>query len=119
MIGFAFHWTIVLLCIFWLLHIIHLFMKIAFPMWSRKLDRRQIKIILHVMEVVGSLCLCSIAPIAFVTVSNYNFGRFPPLLCVPSKEVTFYTICLPLCFMMATGTILAIIMFWMLHKVSS
>ena len=94
-------------------------MKIAFPMWSRKLDRKQIKLILHVVEVAGALFLCSLAPTVFVILSKYQFGRFPPLICNPSKEVSFYTICLPLCIIMGIGMILAIIMFCILHKVSS
>ena len=94
-------------------------MKIAFPMWSRKLDRKQTKIILQVVEVAGALFVCSLAPILYVILSKYQFGRFPPLFCTPSKEVSFYTLCLPLCMILATGSILAVIMFWILHKVSS
>ena len=92
-------------------------MKIAFPMWSRKLDRKQTKNILHVVEVVGAIFLCTLAPTLNVIFSKYQFGRFPPLICIPSKEVSFYTVCLPLCIVMGTGVILAIIMFWMLYKV--
>ena len=85
-------------------------------MWSRKLDRKQTKIILHVVEVAGALCLGTLAPVINIIYSKYQFGRFPPVLCLPSKEVSFYTVCLPLCIMMAIGTILAVIMFWILHK---
>ena len=117
--GFAFHWGLVMLAELWLLHLIHLFIKIAFPMWSRKLDRKQTKIILHVVEVGVALSLGTMAPILNVIFLKYQFGRFPPVLCIPSKEVSFYTVCLPLCIMLAIGTILAVIMFWMLHKVSN
>ena len=103
----------------WLLHLIHLFIKITFPLWSRKLDRKKIKFILHVMEVAGAIFLCSIAPTLVAIFSKYQFGQFPPLICNPSKEISFYTICLPLCTIMGIGMILAIIMFWILHKVSS
>ena len=118
-VGFAFHWGLMLLTEFWLLHLIHLFIKIAFPMWSRELDRKQTKIILHVVEVSGALFLSTLAPILYIIFLKYRFGRFPPVLCVPSKEVSFYAICLPLCIIMGTGVILTIIMFWMLHKVSN
>ena len=87
-------------------------------MWSRNLDRKQTKIILHVVEIAGALCLGTLAPVVNIIYSKYQFGRFPPVLCLPSKEVSFYTVCLPLCIMMAIGTILAVIMFWILHKVS-
>ena len=86
-------------------------------MWSRKLDRKQTKIILHVVEVAGAVSLSTVAPVFNVIHLKYQFGRFPPVLCLPSKEVNFYTVCLPLCIIMAIGTILAVIMFWILHKV--
>ena len=116
--GVVFHWGWVLLTAFWLLHLIHLFIKIGFPLWSRKLDRKHIKIALHAIEGIGAFLVCGLAPITFVSVSEYSFGQFPPLLCVPSKEVSFYTICIPLCIMVAAGINLEIIMFWILHKVS-
>lgn len=118
-VGFAFHWVIMLLAVSWLLHLVHLFIQIIFPLWSRKLNRKQMKIILHVVEVAVTLFLCSLAPTLFVVLSEYKFGRFPPLLCSPSKEVSFYTICLPLCMIMGIGMNLTIIMFWILHKVSN
>ena len=96
-----------------------MFIKIALPIWSRKLDRKQTKIILHVTEVTVAFILSGLAPIIYVSVSDYSFGRFPPIICVPSKEVNFYTICLPLCVLVGSGVILTIIMFWMLHKVTS
>ena len=88
-------------------------------MWSRKLDRKQTKIILHIVEVAGALFLCSLAPVLTVILSEYQITRFPPLFCNPSKEIRFYTMCLPLCIIVATGMVLAIIMFWILHKVSN
>ena len=94
-------------------------MKIALPMWSRKLDRKQTKNFLHVVEVTGAIFLCILAPMLNVIFSKYQFGQFPPFQCIPSKEVSFYTMCLPLCIIMGTGLILAIIMFWMLYKVSN
>ena len=117
-IGFVFHWTIMLMAAFWVLHALHVFLKIIFPLWSRKLDVKQTKITLHVVEAVGAFILCGLPPIAYISTSKYSFGRFPPLLCVPSKDVFFYTVLVPMCIMMGTGVILTIIMFSMLHKVS-
>ena len=118
-IGFVYQWALVLLAELWLLHLIHLFIKIAFPIWARKLDRKQIKFILHVVEVSGAVFLCTLAPTLHIIFSKYQFGRFPPILCIPSKEVSFYSVCLPMCVILGVGTILAILMFWMLYKVSN
>ena len=117
--GFGFHWALALLATFWLLHLIHLFIKIAFPVWARKLDIKQTKIILHAVEVIGALVLCGVAPVAYISTSDYLMLRYPALLCLPSKEVNFYTLCMPLCVIVGTGVILAAIMFWILHKVCS
>ena len=117
--GVVFHWGLMLLGAFGMLHLIHLFIKIVLPIWSRKLDRKRTKMVLHVTEVTGAFVLCGLAPIIFVSVSKYSFVQFPPIICLPSKEVNFYTMCLPLCVMIGTGVILAIIMFWTLHKVSA
>ena len=70
-------------------------------------------------EVTGAFVLCGLVPIVFVSVSQYSFGQFPPVFCFPSREVDFYAVCLPLCVVVGTGVILAILMFWMLHKVNS
>ena len=104
---------------FWLLHLIHLFMKIHSPIWYRNLDIKRTKLILHVTEVIGATILCSLPSIIYVSVSEYRIVRFPSLFCIPSKAVTFYTICLPLCVLLGSGVILMVIMFWMLHKVNS
>jgi len=108
----------VLLHMLWLLHLIHLYLKIGFPIWARKLAARKTKIILHVTEITGAIILSGLAPVIFLSVSEYKFGRFPPVLCFPSRTVGFYTICVPLCIMIGCGMILTITTFWTLHKVT-
>ena len=95
-------------------------MKIFLPVWSRKIDRKHTlsRIILHVTEVIGAFILCGLVPIIFVSVSEYSFEQFPLLFCFPSREVNVYIVCLPLCIMLGSGVILAIHMFWNLHKFS-
>ena len=73
---------------------------------------------LHITEVTGATIICGITPVIFILTSKYNFQKFPPFICFPTKSVGFYSMCLPLCLMVGTGVILAIIMFWMLHMVS-
>ena len=72
----------------------------------------------HTVEVTGATIVCGITPAVFISTSEYNFLQFPPFICFPTKSVAFYSMCLPLCLMVGTGVILAIIMFWMLHMVS-
>jgi len=108
----------VLVSILWLLHLIHLFIKIAFPFWSRTLTVKRTKIILHVTEVGGAIFVSVLSPMIFVLTSEYNVFRFPPVLCVPSSKVYFYTVCLPMCIIIALGVILDVVMLWILREVS-
>ena len=101
----------------WLLHLLHLFLGITFPFWSRFLNEKKWKIRLHVVEVLGSVVLCSLAPTIFVSVSEYVPGRFPPLFAVPSREVIFYTIVLPLAIILAGGINLTFYTLLSIHKV--
>jgi len=79
---------------------------------------KKTKILLHVTEITGAITLSGLAPVIYLSVSEYKFGRFPPVLCFPSKAVGFFTICVPLCITIASGMILALTTFWTLHKVS-
>ena len=110
---------LVLLAMLWLLHLIHLFIKLAFPIWSRKLNIKRRKNVLHVTEVTGATILCGVTPVIFISTSQYTFQQFPPFICFPTRSVSFYSMCLPLCIMVGTGVILTIIMFWILHEVSN
>jgi len=87
-----------------------------FPIWSRKHDDKTI--VLHVVEVSGAVFISILAPVMYLAVSEYRPIRFPPVLCIPSKTAYFYTVCLPLCTIVGSGSVLLIIMFWTLIKVS-
>jgi len=79
---------------------------------------KKTKILLHVTEITGATVLSGLAPIINLSVSEYKFSRFPPVICSSSKKVGFYTFTVPLCITVASGMILALITFWILHKVS-
>ena len=117
-LGFCFHWLLVLIGIFWLQHLCHLFLKIMFPIWSKKHNDMEKSVVLHVMEVSGAVFISILAPVIYLAVSKYTVIRFPPVLCFPSRKVIFYTVCLPLCVILGSGSILFIIIFWTLVKVS-
>jgi len=87
-------------------------------MWSRKHDGKSLMIFLHVVEVSGAVFISILAPLICLVLSEYRPNRFPPVMCTPSKTVYFYTTCLPLCAIEGSGSILLIILFWTLIKVS-
>jgi len=114
-IGFVYHMCITLMMMFWMLNIIHIFLRIVFPFMSQKIDGKLF--LLQILEVVGSVILCSIAPIVYASTSQYQITRFPPLLCVPTEDVYFYTISIPLCTILTIGVNLLVITMWKIHKV--
>ena len=101
----------------WFLHLFHLFLGVAFPFRSKFLSEKKWKIRLHVVEVFGSVLLCSLAPTIFISVSEYVPGRFPPLFALPSRVVVFYTIVLPLAIILAAGINLTSFTALSIHKV--
>ena len=102
----------------WFLHLFHLFLGVAFPFRSKFLNEKKCKLKIHVLEVLGSIVLCSLAPTIFVSVSEYTLGRFPPLFALPSRRVAFYTILLPLAVILACGVNLTFYTFLSIHKVT-
>ena len=102
----------------WFLHLFHLFLGVVFPFQSKFLNEKKFKFRLHVLEVLGSIVLCSLAPTIFVSVSGYTFGSFPPLVFLPSRRVAFYTIVLPLAVILACGVNLTFYTFLSIHKVT-
>ena len=117
LIGFVFHFSVVFMSLMWFLHLFHLFLGIVFPFRSKFLNEKKFKFRLHVLEVFGSIVLCSLAPTIFVSVSEYTLVRFPPLFALPSRRVSFYTIALPLAINLACGVNLTFYTLLSIHKV--
>ena len=92
-------------------------MGVAFPFWSERLEDDSWKARLHVVEVVSSVLLSGLAPTIYVAMSDYRFGRFPPLMSLPTRAVVFYTIMLPLSVILAVGINLIVFSLYKIRKV--
>ena len=101
----------------WFLHLFHLFLGVVFPFWSQFLKEKKWKIRLHIVEVLGAVTLCGLAPSILVASSGYMLARFPPLFTLPSREVLFYTVEVPLVIIIAVGVNLTFYTFLSIHKV--
>ena len=115
--GFVVHFCLPFATITWFLHLFHFFLGVAFPFWTRSFNDSKWKFRIHLMEVFGSILLCSLAPIIVVTTSEYTISSFPPLFALPSHHVIFYTMILPLTIMLAIGVNLTIYSFIRIHMV--
>ena len=117
-VGYLFHFCFVYIAVIWLLHLFHLFLGVVFPFWSKFLNEKKWKVRLHIVEVLGSIVLCSLAPTVYVSVSTYLLARFPTVFIFPGAKVIFYTIVLPLAVTFAVGTNLIFFTFFTIHKVN-
>jgi len=105
----------------WFLHVFHLFLLIMFPIWSLQFfshTKGTRKLKLCILEIVGSVIFSSIFPTIVLSVSHYKNARFPPLIMLPSKKLSLYTMILPVTILMAVGINLIFLSLWKIHKVS-
>ena len=102
--------------VFWMLNIFHIFLRVTFPLQTKYIIEKRLSLF-HVLEVTGSFVLCSLAPIVYLSTSQYQVTRFPPLLCVPTEKFYFYTLSLPLSLTLSIGINLLIVTLWNIHKV--
>ena len=102
----------------WFLHVFHLFLVITFPMWSLQFFREETrKLKLCILEILGSIIFSSILPAIVLSVSHYRLATFPPLITLPTRELSLYTLILPLTVLLAVGVNLIFLSFWKIHKV--
>ena len=116
--GFVTHFIFVFGTVTWFLHLFHLFLVVSFPFWSKFLSEQKWKIRLHVVEVFGSVVLCSIAPITFISVSEYTTTRLPPLFPRPSNDVLFFSMILPNTVLLGIGVNLTVYSLMNIRKVN-
>ena len=116
--GFITHAGVVQIVLYWLLHLIHLFFKFFFPFAIRRVDTKNWKRAFHIGEVIFVNVTTCIAPIYILIKSKYYPYGYPPNLCIPNADLTFYSGLLPIVIFLCTGTCLLVLMFWRLQMVS-
>ena len=118
-IGAGFHFLVILMGIFWLLHLCHVYLNILFPIQLNFLNRKTWSRGLHITEVTGAIILSAIGPMAvFISGNEYNLITLPPIVCFPASiYLSIYTMFIPLVVMSTIGVCVIIILFWTLIKV--
>lgn len=115
--GFILHAGVLQIVLYWLLHLIHLFLKFIFPFAIRRYDTKKWKRIFHITELILINLFTVIVPIYIVVDSKYYPYGFPPVLCVPNATLTFYSLVLPIILMLCLGTCVILLMLWRLQVV--
>ena len=116
-LGFVIHTCILMMHFFWIMHLFHMFTRLAFPMQSRNFDQSTYRHWIHIGEVGGGIIVAVIPPIGVAAASEYNVSSFPANYCVPEPRVAYYTELLPINIVLAIGVCFIVTIFWMLHQV--
>lgn len=119
-VGGIFQFCLTLMTMFWIFHLIHIFLKVVFPVKSLFLTTRRWKRGLHITEVLASLLLSALGPaIVHLSGIQYGFAFFPPLLCLPASNVfLFYAMAVPSILVMTLGLNVIAVIIWTLFRVS-
>ena len=119
-IGATFQFCLILMSIFWLFHLFHVFLKVVFPVKSRFLTTRKWNRKLHIAEILVSILISALGPATvWIAGIKYGFSFFPPLLCLPtSRAFVFYTMSVPLMILLTLGLNMTATIIWTLLKVS-
>ena len=115
-VGFLFQFLIVMLFSFWLLHIVHIWISVAFPHIAKKVKKYD-KLI-HVIAVVLIVIFSLIGPVVAVAKYPYTASRLPTLACISSDlNWNFYSLILPCCLVFALASTFLILVFNTTYKV--
>ena len=118
--GVIFQFCVMLMSLFWLLHLFHIYLSVVFPIESRYLKTEKWSQRVHITEVVASVFISALCPaVVLVTNINYNFIFYPPLFCTPATQVlVFYSMAIPVVLVTVIGLNLIVTVVWTLFKVS-
>jgi len=106
---------------FWFLHVFHIYFNVQFPLKSLILkDKKKVKI-LHFSEISVCIFLSALGPgVVWLSNNEYNVVSLPPLLCLPAtNSLIFYTICVPIIFLLTIGVNLIAMILWTLLQVNN
>jgi len=115
--GFVVQFSLLFMAVTWFLHVFHLFLQLAFPIWSLQFFSSTKRLKLCILEICGAVIFSITLPAVVLSVSSYSYASFPPLLTVPSKELSLYTLMLPFTILLAVGINLMFLSFWKIYKV--
>ena len=116
--GIDFQSGLVAFSVLWVLFIIHLFIKVVFPVTSQNiLKYHGTKI--HIAEVLLTVVACSIPPAVSFSTDGYFISSFPPTQCYSNVSVLFHGAILPSMLISIFGISLILITILSVHRVSS
>ena len=117
-LGCLFFTGVVLYSYIWLIYIIHLALRLFYPLKSAKLSNSGYSKTIYVGEVSLALLIASIPPIVNAGLSKYNIVTYPPLYCANTDTDNFYSTTVPILISVFISLILMLLVLYKIHIVS-
>ena len=100
------------------MHIIHIWISIAFPYFAKKLKKREK--VTHITVVLLVVVISLVGPVVSIAKYPYIVPRLPTLVCFSSDlNWTFYSLILPCSIIFALASTFLILLFNATYKVST
>ena len=117
-VGCLFFCGLVLYSYIWLIYIIHLALRLFYPLKSAKLSKSEYSRAIYIGEVLIALFIASIPPIVNAGLSKYKIATYPPLYCANTDTNNFYLTTLPILISVFISLILMLMVLYKVHVVS-
>jgi len=109
---------IVLYSCFWFIFILHLFIRVTFPLQSIRLDKSDNSRKYHIIEIICALIIGTVPYIAFAGTYKFQTINFPPSYCVAEPTYHFYGTIVPTVVVNCINLILMLFVLYKIRKVS-
>ena len=111
---------LVLYSYIWLLYILHLALKLFFPLKSAKLSNSGYSRAIYITEFLIVILIGTVPSIISAVHSRYRIGMFPPIHCggLIDRTYIFYTTTLPILVAVCVSLILMMLILYKVHMVS-
>ena len=117
-VGCLFFCGLVLYSYIWLIYIIHLAMRLFYPLKSAKLSNSGYSRAIYTGEVLTALFIAAIPPIINAGLSKYRIAIYPPLYCANTDTDNFYLTTLPILISVFISLVLMLLVLYKVHVVS-
>lgn len=129
----VFHYALIQLGVWWLVHVTAILWKIRFPFHARRYESAHRVRYVHIICVALGVLLPLISVVVIIVDSavdssgtnatqygtlGFGLTRFPPILCTGiDRDATYYSLVLPLNLILIVGMTELTVVFWIIHKV--
>ncbi|XP_065890577.1 uncharacterized protein [Dysidea avara] len=113
--GFILTSGVTLYCMFLLVYVFHLSLRLLYPVKSRQLDQSEYSRKIHIVEFMCVFIVGTVPYLVLAATSKFQITVFPPLRCGVTAAYNFYGVIVPTIFLGCTSLILMLIVLYKIH----